>query len=256
MLIIGTQVRNYSRLLYKCSTGTCGTVKQNRSGFPKFQGTLQRGEQSVQHNANMVAIKWHDKRDVYVLSTVHDSSLIAVEKRKSNSSKEILIPLCIKEYNENRGIINKTAINMKFSESIRKTRKWYKELFSHIMDLSVLNSHILFKNMKHQNFQLSKFKLEIIRNLISKYGSKRSHIGRLLSVYPLRLTARHFPSLIPPNESNQSPRRRYYVCSNTERRAKERSDTRYQCTECDVGLCITDCFKDFHALQRISRYLV
>ena len=142
-------------------------------------------------------------------------------------------------------------MHMKFSESIRKTRKWYKKIFFYIIDLSVLNSYILFKTMKHQNFQLSKFKLEIIRDLISKYGSKRSHIGRSLSAHPLRLTARHFPSLIPPNESKQTPQRRCYVCSNTERRAKERRDTRYQCTECDVGLCITDCFKDFHTLQRI-----
>jgi hypothetical protein len=120
-----------------------------------------------------------------------------------------------------------------------------------MMDVSVLNAYILFKNIRQQHLQLSKFKLEVIRGLVTKYGSNKPHIGRALTAHPLRLTARHFPSLIPPNESSEAPRRRCYVCGNTERRAKQRSDTRYQCLECDVGLCITDCFKDFHTLQKI-----
>jgi hypothetical protein len=58
--------------------------------------------------------------------------------------------------------------------------------------------------MKHQNLQLAKFKLETIQELIEKYESKRSHVGRSLSPHPLRLTARYFPSLIPSNESSQT----------------------------------------------------
>jgi hypothetical protein len=110
--------------------------------------------------------------------------------------------------------------------------------------------------MKHQNLQLSKFKLEIIRELIVRYGAQKTHIGRPFSAHPLRLTARHFPSVVPPNDDNRTPQRRCYICSNTERRAKQRSDTRYQCTECDVGLCVIDCFKDFHTLQKIWHCLV
>jgi hypothetical protein len=119
------------------------------------------------------------------------------------------------------------------------------------MDLSVLNAYILFKNIQQQHLQLFQFKLEVIRGLVTKYGSNRAHVGRALTDHPLRMTARHFPSLIPPNESSQTPRRKCYVCGNTERRAKQQSDTRYQCLECNVGLCITDCFKEFHTLQKI-----
>ncbi len=59
--------------------------------------------------------------------------------------------------------------------------------------------------MKHQNLQLSQFKLEIIRELIAKCGSKKLHVGRSLSSDPLRLTASHFLSLVPPNENNETP---------------------------------------------------
>ncbi len=83
--------------LYERPTGACGTVKPNRCGFPKFQGTFQRGEQSVQHTANMLAVKWYDKKDVYISSTVHDFSMVPREKRNPNTSEEILKPLCISE---------------------------------------------------------------------------------------------------------------------------------------------------------------
>jgi len=191
------------------------------------------------------------KKDVDVLSTVYGSSMVPREKRNSNTSEEILKILSVREYNENRGIVDKSAMQIKFSKCLRKTIKYYKKVVFHIINLSMHNSYILFKHMKHEKFQLSQFKLEIIRDLIAKHGDKRSHIDRPFNVHPLRLTARHFPSLIPPNESNQTPRRTCYVCSNTERRSKEWSDTRYQCTECDVRLCITDFFKDIHTLQKI-----
>lgn len=95
------------------------------------------------------------------------------------------------------------------------------------MDLSVLNAYILFKNIQQQHLQPFQFKLEVVRGLVTKYGSNRAHVGRTLIDHPLRLTARHFPSVIPPNESSHIPRRRSYVCGNNERRAKQRSDTRY-----------------------------
>ena len=202
----------------------------------------------------MLALKWHDKRDVYMLSTVHDSSILSTGIRNSLAGEEILKPLCVKEYNQNKGAVDKSCMQMIFSESLRKSVKWYKKLFFHMMKVSFLNAFILFKNIRQQHLQLSKFKLEVTRELVTKYGFNRAHVGRALTAHPLRLTARHFSSLIPPNESSETPRR-CYVCGNTERRAKQRSDTRYQCLECNVGLCITNCFKDFHNLQKIELYV-
>ena len=42
-------------------------------------------------------------------------------------------------------------------------------------------------------------------------------MDRALTAHPLRLTTRHFPSLVTSNDDNQTRRRRCYVCSNTER---------------------------------------
>jgi len=88
------------------------------------------------------------------------------------------------------------------------------------------------------------------REIIGKYGSQvRTSIGRPPSESPFRLTARHFPSRIESTETQLNPRRKCYVCANTVRRARSRRDTSYECIECDVGLCLMDCFKDYHTLQ-------
>ena len=62
----------------------------------------------------------------------------------------------------------------------------------------------------------------------------RSHV--LLS--PLRLTERHFIGTIPGTEKNVKPSRRCVVCSEN----KVRSETRYMCIDCKVGLCVVHCF--------------
>ncbi|CAF5078844.1 unnamed protein product, partial [Rotaria sp. Silwood1] len=60
---------------------------------------------------------------------------------------------------------------------------------------------------------------------------------------PIRSTARHFPSLVPPTATEKIARRSCIVGSHTSRREKKRTDTRYQY---DVGLCVIDCFENYH----------
>ena len=86
----------------------------------------------------------------------------------------------------------------------------------------------------------------------SKWGEKkRISIGRPTIDSPLRLSARHFPSLVPSTASKAAVQRKCYVCSNTEKSEKSVKYTRYQYEECDVGLCIIDCFKVYHTLKHI-----
>jgi len=110
---------NLFQSLYECSTGACSTVKKNRSGFLKFQRTLQRGEQPVQHTPNMVAIKWHEKNMYLCYQLCITLQWHQQKKRKSDTSDEILKPLCIIEYNKNRDIVDKSDMQIMFSESIR-----------------------------------------------------------------------------------------------------------------------------------------
>lgn len=57
-----------------------------------------------------------------------------------------------------------------------------------------------------------------------------------------RLTERHFLGRVPCRGKKRKPQRRCAVCS---KRGK-RKETVYCCMECDVGLCMEDCFKAYH----------
>lgn len=159
-------------------------------------------------------------------------------------------PLCVKEYNENRGLVDKYDMQISFSECIRRSIKWYKKFFFHLVDLTIYNGYVLYKLKKNVNLRLATYQLEVIREIIEKYGSQvRSSVSRPPSGSPLRLTARHFPSCIPSTITQANPRRKCYVCANTVRRAKLRRDTSCECIECDVGLCLTNCFEDYHTVK-------
>lgn len=63
-----------------------------------------------------------------------------------------------------------------------------------------------------------------------------------------RLLGRHFPSRVTSTGEKKRPARKCKVCVEKGRRngKKIRKETVFQCSSCDVGLCIPDCFKIFH----------
>ena len=107
-------------------------------------------------------------------------------------------------------------MQISFSESVRKMIKWYKKLFFHMLDVSMLNAYILYKEKKQVTLQFTDFRLQVIRQILDKYGSQRDpRRGRPSTDKPLRLTARHFPSL------TSGGKRRCIVCSTTVKRQKK-----------------------------------
>lgn len=67
--------------LYDRCTNACGTVRKTRKQMPKMEEKLKRGEFSFLTTRNrLIAIKWCDKREVFLLSTVHDKNVAATGK--------------------------------------------------------------------------------------------------------------------------------------------------------------------------------
>ena len=78
----------------------------------------------------------------------------------------------------------------------------------------------------------------VIRNLLLGVG---------VSIQKMN-THTHFSSRIASTVVTQvNSRRQCHVCAHTVRRA--RRDTSYECIECNVGLRLMNCFKDYHTLK-------
>lgn len=130
-----------------------------------------------------------------------------------------------------------------------------QEAFLHLVDLTILNSCILL-NLKKGKMktgkkpQLVDFRLSVIRQILEEFTPERLNTtgGRKSKdPVPLSLSARHFPEAIPTTESKGKPRWACHVCRWTAVGQQWRKDTTWWCRDCDVPLCLPDCFRNFHS---------
>ena len=52
---------------------------------------------------------------------------------------------CVSNYNHYMGAVDKTDMMLSSIELVRKSIKWYKKFFFHMVDLGLLNAHSLYK---------------------------------------------------------------------------------------------------------------
>ncbi|XP_072161371.1 piggyBac transposable element-derived protein 4-like [Bemisia tabaci] len=230
-------------------TNLCGTVRLNRKGMPSFP-KLEKGEMQAKCTDDMMVVKYMDRREVHVLTSIDNFSMDVVSKKRKR--EEVMKPTCIVNYNKNMGAVDKTDMLLSSIESVRKTVKWYKKVFFHLLDLAILNAYVLYKSVTKKKISLHQFRLNLIDQLIAehKVDNVSQKGGKKLTSLPIRLTEKHFPSQIPPTDKKKSPTRQCHVCSNTQLIAKKRKESRYECKDCKVTLCIEPCFQTYHSLAR------
>jgi hypothetical protein len=231
--------------LFERSTGACGTIRKDRLPLPEFKAKIGKGQQIYKNTDNMLALKWQDKREVRMLLTIHEPQM----KYFGRNNTKVQKPVSVINYNSNIHAIDRADMQISLVGCLRKSKKWYKKLFFHMLDLSVFNSYLLYKINTRKKMRFADYRLQLIRGMLETYSTPKLTIGRPAVTYPpTRLTARHFPCLIPQTTQRKAPQKFCVVCAHTDRRLRKRTNTRYMCKDCDVGLCIVDCFEEFHTL--------
>ena len=82
----------------------------------------------------------------------------------------------------------------------------------------------------------------MIKELLKIHTAEKPQLGRPHTDMTKRLTKRHFPTTIADKEI-----RKCYVCTKTTKRAQNMTKrTKFECSVCNVGLCIDGCFESFH----------
>jgi hypothetical protein len=120
-----------------------------------------------------------------------------------------------------------------------------KKLFFHFLDMTILNSFLLLTScgakMTHRDFRLA-----LVRNLIEDAGSLRRPLGRPAG--PDRKVSR-----LEVNFSNHWPVRSSRVNCRTCSARGIRKRVQIKCKECDMSLCIGECFKVYHKNVKLWR---
>lgn len=239
----------YNLLHEKEKTNAFGTVRQNRKDMPKMEEKLKGGECVSRSTHNLLALKWRDKKDVWMLSTSHSDDFVETKKINYQTGEPKRKPKCVADYNALMGAVDKIDMTLSSLHCVRKSTRWYKKYFFHLLDLAIYNAYILHKNTNEKIVTFEKFHLRLIKDILREYPPDRvetkggrSHSDDL----PFRLTERHFLSSCVTNENRKhSSRRRCVVCTKNNRR----TDSRYECKKCNVGLCIEPCFESYHTIQ-------
>ncbi|CAK1591763.1 unnamed protein product [Parnassius mnemosyne] len=254
-----------------------GTVQLNRLGksckLPKkkevMNSNVPRGSY-VENTTSLdgvdfSAISWKDNKQVTLLSTYIGAEPVeTIERYDKNQKKKVPIPCpkIIKEYNAHMGGVDLMDSFLGRYHIKVKSRKWYMRIFYHLLDLSVINSWILYKKVSakknlnpKQVLNLAEFRAELA-DALCKYGEH---------VVPSRgRPSRNFSEEPAPKRKNIQqvmPSRdvRYDGVDHIQSRQQNRMRcmnpgckllSSIMCLKCKVYLCsnkkTTDCFNDFH----------
>ena len=125
-----------------------------------------------------------------------------------------------------------------------RSKKWWKRVFFHMLDLSVVNAYILYRaNDKNNKMHQLEFHQAVARSLLEGFTRKQGHHTPRTPELPLRLTETR-PFLEPiPGGTRPDCR----VCSN--RQVGEHHQTGYRCKGCKTPLCPYPCMERYHTLK-------
>lgn len=238
--------------LIKENTHALGTVKPTRRNMPEvFKSTkLKEKGSAIARTCNeILAVKWKDRKEVHVLSTLHsDIDMVTVVRQRRNT--EVEKPKCIVDYNKGMLAVDRQDQVLASFPLMRRYIKGYRKIFFYLLDMCLYNAFVLYKiHSKNKKMHYSRFRINIAEQLMSTLNlPERTTTGRpSIADNPLRLQAKnwaHLPENIPPTPCKQLPTKPCKVC----KQHKKRSETRWQCSKCLVPLHLPECFKSYHTL--------
>lgn len=224
-----------AEFLHDKDTGLCGTIKKNRKGLPLLNSKLAKGEVELGHNMIWMAIQWQDKKEVYMITSVHEFEYSETGKRDWSTGEMKMKPSCIINYNKNMGGIDMIDKQLSLTETVRKSMKWYKKLFFHLIDMVLINAHAMY-NMNNTRLSFPEFRMKLVADILQL----TDELNVSNDTDPARLVGKHLPVF-------SEKKKRCVLCLMT----KKRAESKFQCSKCSIPLCITPCFYTYHTKKNL-----
>ena len=247
-------------LLYKRKMHACGTVRKNWKSLPLAvtQAKLKQGETVFHHKNNLLALKWMDKREVYILSGLHKATNV-ISKKTNYKGQKVMKPQPVFLYNRYMSGVDLTDQFLQYYSFLCQSVKWSKKFFVHCLNMVILNAHILHKKYSDSKIMHWQSRIQLVKNMLSKTQQQPWGIVPVPDPIdsPLCLVDKHFIEPIPGQEGGRRkhPSHAYFVC-NVSKEAlsdpglgdsyKSKKFTSYWCSICKCALCIDPCFRLYH----------
>ena len=102
-------------------------------------------ESAYLRNGPLLCLRWKgqktksNKKPVTLITNIHDAQELLRTKKDSHGNR-LPKPQIIFEYTKNMLDVDLSDQYMTFHMSIRKSKKWWRKLFFHIMNMILLNA--------------------------------------------------------------------------------------------------------------------
>ena len=234
-----------ANLLLSKKTHLTGTVRANRIPERLKNQSVPKGEIytiSNEDHENILYTKFHDKKDIHLLTTEHPNEL--------EKAKDTIKPATVLAYNKWMGGVDMVDKLIEPYDATRKTIKWYRKVAVHMMQVATLNAHILYKKAGGSQAYAG-FLREVIAGLLFPDPELETADDVIVprNENLIRLSERHFPVLLGLTESDYQAKRCCRVCK---RKYNRRKMVMYFCPRCPTqpGLCPSPCFQLFHTITK------
>jgi hypothetical protein len=235
--------------LYGFGVHATGTLDCSRIGVPSKISQLKkefgrksvcRGSGAYIRDGTSVYAVWKDTKCVSVMSNEHPGHSEGVVLRNvkcegENEKKEVPIPVIVQNYNRYMNGVDKSDQLIKYYNVLRQTHKYWKTLFLHYIDIAIVNSYIIYKEIYPNKLTHFAFRETLVRQLCCfEVGIQQSVSGKI----GVSTTTEHLPERLDKVKS----------CVYCRINLGIRSQTTRQCSTCEAPLCIyaRNCYELFH----------
>ena len=140
----------------------------------RLQKNAVRGTSRWHREGQLVFVKWKDTKDVCVISTYHEatgSEMVKRRKKVDGQYKEmqVTIPPAIRNYNRYMGGVDLSDQIIQYNGVLRKTKKWWKTLFFHFIDVCVVNAYIIYRALPgKENTSQKDFRKQLLLEMVQR----------------------------------------------------------------------------------------
>ena len=253
--------------LYQQGTGACGTLRTNKKHVPQTMKAAKppQGELFVTHNEPLMLMKYHNKRQVSLCSTLHRGVMKETERLDRETDEPTQKPDAIIDYNKYMGAVDLSDQLLQYTANRRRTLKWYKKVIFHMYDLCSVQAYLLYKMQTKKPVSHKDFKRDTVEQIIatcdlppvSSAGRPRSNPGAIRRIQD-QIQVHHLDKIQVKGGKvlKNPPCRRCVVCTSGEKQLlkQEGKDipkvtghkTTLECPGCGVALCAVPCFRIYH----------
>lgn len=171
-----------ARELLKMKCFITGTVMTNRVGLPiglkRDQKKMTRGQMFAKRKGDLLVLSWKDKRVVTMLTTKHKGSqqeMTSVQSKWPNQPPTDK-PNMVLDYTKHMGAVDRSDHIISSYQFLRKSKKWYRKMFFWLLEVSIINSYVLYKNVQttHGKKPLShaEFRQSLIKDLVAEKSAE------------------------------------------------------------------------------------